>query len=106
VESGSDIDDLGSPMMRNTVERSTVGCSRLAPVREEIQMRARDSAAYYSCDDHFVVVDKTVDYGRGGSISDKSSASDVRAKVRPLITSTAAHMAGMFSLVLLKCKFL
>jgi hypothetical protein len=69
-------------------------------------MRARDSAAYYSCDDHFVVVDKTVDYGRGGSISDKSSASDVRAKVRPLITSTAAHMAGMFSLVLLKCKFL
>ncbi|KAG2583172.1 hypothetical protein PVAP13_6KG138300 [Panicum virgatum] len=93
VESGSDIDDLGSPMLRNTVERSTVGCSRLAPVREEMQMRARDSAAYYSCDDHFVVVDKTVDYGRGGSMSDKSNASDVRAKVRPLNTSTAAHMA-------------
>jgi len=73
-----------------------------------MQMRARDSAAYYSCDDHFVVVDKTVDYGRGGSMSDKSSASDVRAKVRPLNTSTAAHMAvaGMFSLVFLKFKFL
>nr|TKW09824.1 hypothetical protein SEVIR_6G126600v2 [Setaria viridis] len=87
VESGSDIDDLGSPMMR-----STVGCSRLAPVREE--MRGRDSAAYYSCDDHFVVVDKTVDYGRGGSMSDKSRASEPRAKVRPLDTSTATHMAG------------
>ncbi|OEL23316.1 Phosphatidylinositol/phosphatidylcholine transfer protein SFH8, partial [Dichanthelium oligosanthes] len=94
VESGSDIDDLGSPMMRSTVERSTVGCSRLAPVREEMQMRARDSAAYYSCDDHFVVVDKTVDYGRGGSISDKSSASEVRAKVQPLNNGTAARMAG------------
>ncbi|CAO2168784.1 unnamed protein product [Urochloa humidicola] len=92
VESGSDIDDLGSPMMRSTVERSTVGCSRLAPVREE--MRARDSAAYYSCDDHFVVVDKTVDYGRGGSMSDKSSTSELRAKVRPLNTSTVAHMTG------------
>ncbi|PWZ28302.1 Phosphatidylinositol/phosphatidylcholine transfer protein SFH6 [Zea mays] len=87
VESGSEIDDLGAPIMR-----STVGCSRLAPVREE--MRARDSAAYYSCDDHFVVVDKTVDYGRGGSPSDKSSASEVRTHVRPLDASTAAHVAG------------
>ncbi|CAO2175729.1 unnamed protein product [Urochloa humidicola] len=94
VESGSDIDDLGSPMMRSTVERSTVGCSRLAPVREEMQMRARDSAAYYSCDDHFVVVDKTVDYGRGGSMSDKSSTSELRAKVQPLNTSAVAHMTG------------
>jgi hypothetical protein len=37
VESGSDIDDLGSPMMRSTEERNTVGCSRLAPVREEVR---------------------------------------------------------------------
>jgi hypothetical protein len=58
-------------------------------------MRARDSAAYYSCDDHFVVVDKTVDYGRGGSMSDKTSASEVKTQVRPLDASTAAHMAGM-----------
>nr|CAB3482723.1 unnamed protein product [Digitaria exilis] len=94
VESGSDIDDLGSPMMRSTVERSTMGCSRLAPVREEMQMRARDSAAYYSCDDHFVVVDKTVDYGRGGSMPDKTNTSGVRAKVGPLHTSTAAQNAG------------
>ncbi|XP_062191408.1 phosphatidylinositol/phosphatidylcholine transfer protein SFH13-like [Phragmites australis] len=87
VESGSDVDDLGSPMMR-----TAVGCSRLAPVREEMQIRARDSAAYYSCDDHFVVVDKTVDYGRGGSMSDKSSASEVRTRAQPL--GTAPHMPG------------
>ncbi|KAJ3693216.1 hypothetical protein LUZ60_008696 [Juncus effusus] len=57
VESNSDRDDLaGSPIVRRPLEQS-----RLAPVREE--GRGRDSTAYYSCDDHFVVVDKTVDYG-------------------------------------------
>ncbi|PNT67192.1 hypothetical protein BRADI_3g22400v3 [Brachypodium distachyon] len=86
VESGSDVDDMGSPMMRRTLE-----CSRLAPVREE--MRARDSAAYYSCDDHFVVVDKTVDYGRG-SMPDKSITSEVRAQARPLGIATSQNMAG------------
>ncbi|KAK3123243.1 hypothetical protein QOZ80_8AG0627040 [Eleusine coracana subsp. coracana] len=97
VESGSDVDDLGSPMMRNTMERSTVGCSRLAPVREEMQMRARDSAAYYSCDDHFVVVDKTVDYGRGGSMSDISSASEIRAEARPSHIGRAPNMPSSSS---------
>ncbi|WOL19214.1 phosphatidylinositol/phosphatidylcholine transfer protein SFH13-like isoform X1 [Canna indica] len=58
IESGSDVDDLGS---------RTVECNRLAPVREEV--RARDSAAYYSCDDHFVVVDKVIDCGRIGEQS-------------------------------------
>jgi hypothetical protein len=60
-----------------------------------MQMRARDSAAYYSCDDHFIVVDKTVDYGRGGLISDRSSASEIRAEARPLQTSSAPHMPSM-----------
>jgi hypothetical protein len=92
MESGSDVDDLGSPMMRNTLERSSVGCSRLAPVREEMQTRARDSTAYYGCDDHFAVVDKTVDYGQGGSMSDRSSASEIRPEARPLHTSRAPHM--------------
>lgn len=59
-----------------------------------MQLRGRDSTAYYSCDDHFVVVDKTVDYGRGGSTSDKSSASEARAQIRPLDACTAAHMGG------------
>ncbi|KAM3370971.1 hypothetical protein ACQJBY_018370 [Aegilops geniculata] len=89
AESGSDADDLGSPMMR-----STLGCSRLAPVREEMQMRARESAAYYSCDDHFVVVDKTVDYGRGGAVPDKTCASEVRVQVRRLGTDTTQSIAG------------
>ncbi|MQL78342.1 hypothetical protein Taro_010751 [Colocasia esculenta] len=57
AESGSDVDDLGSPIFPATVESS-----RLAPVHEEV--KATDSAAYYSCDDHFVVVDKAVDHGR------------------------------------------
>ncbi|KAL6842485.1 hypothetical protein ACP4OV_027720 [Aristida adscensionis] len=89
VESGSDVDDLGSPMMRNAV-----GTSRLAPVREEMQIRARDSAAYYSCDDHFVVVDKTVDYGRGVSMSDKNSVSEVRGQSSPLGPGTSSHLPG------------
>lgn len=33
-----------------------------------LQVRARNSTAYYSCDDNFIVVDKAIDYGdRGGS---------------------------------------
>ncbi|KAG8087129.1 hypothetical protein GUJ93_ZPchr0010g8940 [Zizania palustris] len=92
VESGSDVDDLGSPMMRRPLE-----CSRLAPVREEMQIRARDSAAYYSCDDHFVVVDKTVDYGRGGAMSDKASAPEVRVQARPFGTNTTTYMTGSSS---------
>ncbi|KAG0495432.1 hypothetical protein HPP92_000123 [Vanilla planifolia] len=60
AESGSDVDDFGSPRVSRTFEHT-----RLAPVHEET--RARDSAAYYSCDDHFVVVDKAVDYGNRGA---------------------------------------
>uniref|UniRef100_A0A804JST4 CRAL-TRIO domain-containing protein n=1 Tax=Musa acuminata subsp. malaccensis TaxID=214687 RepID=A0A804JST4_MUSAM len=60
LESGSDVDDLAS----RTVEHS-----RLAPVCEEV--RARDSTAYHSCDDHIVVVDKAIDCGRRGVQSNK-----------------------------------
>ncbi|KAK1310276.1 hypothetical protein QJS10_CPA08g01910 [Acorus calamus] len=62
AESGSDVDDLSSP----TGLRSAGG-SRLAPVHEEFtQVRAGDPSVYYSCDDHFIMVDKTIDYGRRG----------------------------------------
>ncbi|KAK1317727.1 hypothetical protein QJS10_CPA05g02142 [Acorus calamus] len=62
AESGSDVDYLSSP----TGSRKT-GCSRLAPVHEEFtQVRTGDPTAYYSCDDHFIIIDKTVDYGRRG----------------------------------------
>ncbi|XP_020103291.1 phosphatidylinositol/phosphatidylcholine transfer protein SFH13-like isoform X2 [Ananas comosus] len=87
VESGSDIDDLGSPLVRRTTE-----CIRLAPVREEV--RARDSTAYYSCDDHFVVVDKTVDYGRRGSRGDKDKYLEIREHLRPSEGSGASNLAG------------
>ncbi|KAJ8470685.1 hypothetical protein OPV22_025028 [Ensete ventricosum] len=60
LESGSDVDDLVS----RTVEHS-----RLAPVCEEV--RARDSTAYHSCDDHILVVDKAIDCGRRGVQSNK-----------------------------------
>ncbi|KAL4185933.1 hypothetical protein AMTRI_Chr10g233320 [Amborella trichopoda] len=57
AESGSDVDDLGSP----TGHRGS-GFTRLAPVHEEFtQVRTTDSASYHSCNDHFAVVDKTVD---------------------------------------------
>nr|CAD1839309.1 unnamed protein product [Ananas comosus var. bracteatus] len=87
VESGSDIDDLGSPLVRRTTE-----CIRLAPVREEV--RARDSTAYYSCDDHFVVVDKTVDYGRRESRGDKDKYLEIREHLRPSEGSGASNSAG------------
>nr|XP_029118517.1 phosphatidylinositol/phosphatidylcholine transfer protein SFH13 [Elaeis guineensis] len=53
AESGSDFDDLGSPIISRTAEYS-----RLAPVHEEA--RTADSTSYYSCNDRFVLVDKTV----------------------------------------------
>ncbi|KAJ0986966.1 hypothetical protein J5N97_005322 [Dioscorea zingiberensis] len=62
AESGSDVDDLGSPVLSRAAE-----FTRLAPVHEEV--RSRDATAYYSCDDNFVVVDKTIDNGRGAAAS-------------------------------------
>ncbi|RZC45965.1 hypothetical protein C5167_038919 [Papaver somniferum] len=64
AESGSDVDDPCSPLgPRN------FGFTRLAPVHEEV--KASDTPAYYSCDDHFVMVDKAVDCNQG----DRSSGS-------------------------------
>ncbi|XP_058113059.1 phosphatidylinositol/phosphatidylcholine transfer protein SFH13 isoform X3 [Magnolia sinica] len=72
AESGSDVDDLGSP-----TGLSGAGFTRLAPVHEEFtQARATDQNAYYSCDDHFAVVDKAVDTGRRAGPSETSSVGD------------------------------
>ncbi|KAJ4755095.1 Sec14p-like phosphatidylinositol transfer family protein [Rhynchospora pubera] len=90
VESGSDVDDLGSPIVRRPLEQS-----RLAPVREEI--RGRDSTAYYSCDDHFVVVDKNVDYGIGGSASTKNfkfTNLDLRSNARSPVVNSPSLLSG------------
>ncbi|XP_068638184.1 phosphatidylinositol/phosphatidylcholine transfer protein SFH13-like [Aristolochia californica] len=61
AESGSDVDDLGSPIgLRGT------GFTRLAPVHEEFATQTRPAESYYSCDDHFSVIDKTIDFSRSG----------------------------------------
>uniref|UniRef100_A0A1D1XLR8 Sec14 cytosolic factor n=1 Tax=Anthurium amnicola TaxID=1678845 RepID=A0A1D1XLR8_9ARAE len=74
-ESGSDADDLGSPLASKAAE-----FSRLAPVHEEV--RPTDLAAYYSCDDHFVVVDKAVDWGRRGLGPAANASLDHRHRYR------------------------
>ncbi|KAI3832348.1 hypothetical protein MKW92_000793 [Papaver armeniacum] len=64
AESGSDVDDPCSSLgSRN------FNFMRLAPVHEEV--KASDTPAYYSCDDHFAMVDKAVDCNQG----DRSSCS-------------------------------
>ncbi|XP_078171520.1 phosphatidylinositol/phosphatidylcholine transfer protein SFH13-like isoform X1 [Carex rostrata] len=90
VESGSDVDELSSPIVRKPLEQS-----RLAPVREEV--RARDSMAYYSCDDHFVVVDKNVDYGIGGSVSTKNynlSHLDLRNRAHSPVANSPSFLSA------------
>ncbi|OVA19691.1 CRAL-TRIO domain [Macleaya cordata] len=77
AESGSDVDDPCSP-----IGSRSSGFTRLAPVHEEV--RGSDTTAYYSCDDHFVVVDKPVDCSQGAGpsgerpigITDRGSHSD------------------------------
>ncbi|XWS51656.1 hypothetical protein CRYUN_Cryun11dG0002400 [Craigia yunnanensis] len=54
AESGSDIDDQCSPIGRRS---SAFPC--LAPVHEE--MKVSDPNAYYSCDDSFPLVEKTIE---------------------------------------------
>ncbi|KAL5981305.1 hypothetical protein ACLOJK_015360 [Asimina triloba] len=44
-------------------------------VDELTQARVADPNAYYSCDDHFAVIDKAVDYGRRGAGSDRAVGS-------------------------------
>ncbi|CAA7407866.1 unnamed protein product [Spirodela intermedia] len=57
AESGSDIEDPCSPVLPKASE-----FRRLAPVHEEV--RPINPSVYFSCDDHFLVVDKAVDCGR------------------------------------------
>ncbi|KAK1295734.1 hypothetical protein QJS10_CPB15g01251 [Acorus calamus] len=99
AESGSDVDDLSSP----TGLRSAGG-SRLAPVHEEFtQVRAGDPSVYYSCDDHFIMVDKTIDYGRRGrspvekalpGVEDKRNSPAVLAPVSQGTAPVDRHNTG------------
>ncbi|RWW16491.1 hypothetical protein GW17_00019625 [Ensete ventricosum] len=58
ADSGSDADDLGSPVISRTAEYT-----HLAPVHEEV--RAADCTTYYNCNDHFVSVATPVESGGG-----------------------------------------
>ncbi|KAJ6848082.1 phosphatidylinositol/phosphatidylcholine transfer protein SFH13-like [Iris pallida] len=74
AESGSDVDDLGSPVASRNVEYT-----RLAPVHEEV--RASEYAAYYGGDDQFIVIDKAVDSCRrraGSSMKTPGELKDQR----------------------------
>ncbi|XP_039117461.1 phosphatidylinositol/phosphatidylcholine transfer protein SFH13-like [Dioscorea cayenensis subsp. rotundata] len=81
AESGSDVDDLGSPVLSRIAD-----FTRLAPVHEEV--RSRDTTAYYSCDDNFVVVDKTIDNGRGSAAS-VSTSIGLKDKRRAYVNGTS-----------------
>lgn len=76
AESGSDGDDGCSPLTSRNAEYT-----RLAPVHEEA--RAKDSSSYYSCEDHFIVVDKAVDNGDDVAGSSRNSPRGVRDQTRP-----------------------
>ncbi|XP_039027959.1 phosphatidylinositol/phosphatidylcholine transfer protein SFH13-like [Hibiscus syriacus] len=58
AESGSEMDDQCSPIGRTS---SAFSC--LSPVREEV--RVSDPNAYYSCDDGFPVIEKTIGSTQG-----------------------------------------
>ncbi|XP_078443393.1 phosphatidylinositol/phosphatidylcholine transfer protein SFH13-like isoform X2 [Wolffia australiana] len=68
-ESGSDMEDPCSPVLPKISE-----FTRLTPVHEEL--RVMDSAAYFSCDDRFFVVDKAVDWGQTRSVPGKEEQSN------------------------------
>ncbi|KAK8483666.1 hypothetical protein V6N13_141297 [Hibiscus sabdariffa] len=62
AEFGSDVDDQCSPTGRTS---SAFPC--LAPVREEV--RVSDPNAYYSCDDGFLMTEKTIESDQGPTYS-------------------------------------
>ncbi|KAK9156464.1 hypothetical protein Sjap_003944 [Stephania japonica] len=67
AESGSDIDDPCSP-----IGPRSSGFARLAPVHEDYpQVKGLDPTVYYSCDDHFSMVDKAIDCSHGVRPSEK-----------------------------------
>ncbi|KAL0922691.1 hypothetical protein M5K25_006699 [Dendrobium thyrsiflorum] len=76
AESGSDADDIGSPVASRNTEYA-----RLAPVHEEV--RANDSSSYYSCDDHFVVVNNAADNVHDGSGFSRASIRVVGHHIHP-----------------------
>ncbi|CAL9158943.1 unnamed protein product [Musa hybrid cultivar] len=89
ADSGSDADDLGSPVISRTAEYT-----HLAPVHEEV--RAADSTAYYNCNDHFVSVPTPVESGGEGERYAVMSSNEVKDHCCALDT-IKLHSPGKFS---------
>ncbi|URE05020.1 WD repeat-containing protein C2A9.03 [Musa troglodytarum] len=88
ADSGSDADDLGSPVISRTAEYT-----HLAPVHEEV--RAADSTTYYNCNDHFVPVATPVESG-GGEGYTVMSSNEVKDHCCAFAT-IKLHSPGKFS---------
>ncbi|KAL9345581.1 hypothetical protein Peur_060434 [Populus x canadensis] len=84
AKSGSDIDDHSSPFGPRS---STCAC--LAPVDEEV--RASDPSIFYSCDDNFILAEKTVH--RGGCSEDQSLGINNLGNIPLQVTS---NLEGLF----------
>lgn len=65
-----------------------------------MQGKVRDSPAYYSCDDHFVVVDKSIDCGQRESKS--YNRSYFRDQGQSKYNIPTSHRQGISSLLLLQ----
>lgn len=65
-----------------------------------MQIRARDSTAYYSCDDHFVVVDKAMDCVRRGEQSYEKTE-DIKYKEQRSYGFSTSNQHGIASWVVL-----
>ncbi|CAD5169812.1 unnamed protein product [Musa acuminata subsp. malaccensis] len=89
ADSGSDADDLGSPVISRTAEYT-----HLAPVHEEV--RAADSTAYYNCNDHFVSVPTPVESGGEGERYAVMSSNEVKDYCCAFAT-IKLHSPGKFS---------
>ncbi|CAL9175390.1 unnamed protein product [Musa hybrid cultivar] len=89
ADSGSDADDLGSPVISRTAEYT-----HLAPVHEEV--RAADSTAYYNCNDHFVSVPTPVESGGEGERYAAMSSNEVKDHCCAFAT-IKLHSPGKFS---------
>ncbi|CAL9099342.1 unnamed protein product [Musa acuminata var. zebrina] len=89
ADSGSDADDLGSPVISRTAEYT-----HLAPVHEEV--RAADSTAYYNCNDHFVSVPTPVESGGEGERYAVMSSNEVKDHCCAFAT-IKLHSPGKFS---------
>ncbi|CAL9046755.1 unnamed protein product [Musa banksii] len=89
AESGSDADDLGSPVIFSTAEYT-----HLAPVNEEV--RGADSTGYYfSRDEHLVSVFKPVESGGKGAGSALKSSTEIKDDGCAFATGTSNSLGGL-----------